>query len=251
MNSAEVKEAVLNTIKSRKTVRSYTNTTIDRKQIIELIEAAQRSPSGYNLQPWYFILVDDPEIKHKLRFVCFGQRQVEEASAVVVFVADPDAWKTTYPSVLEQSVAAKFMSAEHAAFYQRNIKILFSRGIFGLLGIVKAVGIPLVRLFRPVPDLIYTRNEALAYVKNQTMLAAATFMIAAKGAGLDTSPMEGFDEYRLKRLLNIPQQMAVPIIIAIGIAEESEADNYSIRLPLTERMFINRFSANVLKKPQA
>ena len=67
-------------------------------------------------------------------------------------------------------------------------------------------------------------------------------MIAAKGAGLDTCPMEGFDEFRIKRLLNIPQHMRVPIIVPIGFSLEIEEEAVrSIRLPIESKISIDRF----------
>ncbi len=65
-------------------------------------------------------------------------------------------------------------------------------------------------------------------------------MIAASAAGLDTCPMEGFDELRLKRLLKIPSYMTVPVIIPVGTAAV-RADKQSIRLPLADKLSFNLF----------
>ena len=76
------------------------------------------------------------------------------------------------------------------------------------------------------------------------MLSAATFMIAAAGAGLGTSPMEGFDEYRLKRLLAIPMNYTVPIIIAVGYSADSSDARLSVRLPLADKLSRDLFGRN-------
>ena len=88
-------------------------------------------------------------------------------------------------------------------------------------------------------------SEAKNYVRSQTMLAAATFMIAAKGAGLDTCPMEGFDEHRIKKLLAIPAHMSVPVIVAVGYPLNPEEQNekpQSYRFPLREKLSVDVFT---------
>ena len=47
-------------------------------------------------------------------------------------------------------------------------------------------------------------------------LYAMTLMIAAKGLGLDTHPMDGFDEACIKKEFNIPENKLVIMLIAVG-----------------------------------
>src|SRR5258708_4680605 len=50
-----------------------------------LEEALVLSPSSFGLQPWKFIVVDDPAVRVELAAASWGQRQVAEASHLVVF----------------------------------------------------------------------------------------------------------------------------------------------------------------------
>ena len=59
---------VTQAILSRKSVRAYTNKTIDESEIIALLEKASRSPSGGNLQPWRIFTLDSQRMKHFLEF---------------------------------------------------------------------------------------------------------------------------------------------------------------------------------------
>ena len=70
------------------------------------------------------------------------------------------------------------------------------------------------------------------------MLAASTFMIAAKSVGIVTCPMEGFDEHRLMKLLEIPDYMTVPIIVTAGYPLETPR---TARLPLEEKLSFDLF----------
>ncbi|NWG06373.1 MAG: nitroreductase family protein [Chloroflexi bacterium] len=51
----------------RRTVRHFSDRPIPREIIEECLLAAGTAPSGANLQPWYFVVVTDPKIKHEIR----------------------------------------------------------------------------------------------------------------------------------------------------------------------------------------
>lgn len=53
-------------LRKRRSVRSYTGKQIDRASIDLLLEALLRSPSSRNYRPWEFIVVDDPQILARL-----------------------------------------------------------------------------------------------------------------------------------------------------------------------------------------
>jgi len=52
---------------SRRTVRHFSNEPVTFEVIQEAIRAAASAPSGANQQPWRFVVVQDPEIKRKIR----------------------------------------------------------------------------------------------------------------------------------------------------------------------------------------
>ena len=223
-------------IRNRYSQRRFSQKEVSDSLLFELLELANRAPSGYNIQPWHFILVRDQEVKSLLSHVALDQKQIIEAYTTVVFVADPDAWRSTYPRVLKNSIAAGTISEKYADFSRRNVSMLFRTGPVGLFGLMKKITIPLRRFKQPTPQLITSKADADAYVRSHTMLAAATFMIAASGAGLSTCPIEGFDEYRLKRLLAVPKHMSVPMIICVGYAIDGDEQIRSYRLPLVTKL---------------
>ena len=54
-------------IKSRHSVRDFSEAAVDRAVIESCLLAAGTAPSGANHQPWHFVCVSDPEIKQKIR----------------------------------------------------------------------------------------------------------------------------------------------------------------------------------------
>lgn len=58
---------LMKTIKKRRSTRKYKNEKVLRDYVLELIEAGIYAPSGSNIQPWQFIIVEKPEIINNIR----------------------------------------------------------------------------------------------------------------------------------------------------------------------------------------
>jgi nitroreductase len=51
----------------RRTVRHFSDKPVPRDIIEECLLAAGTAPNGANLQPWHFVVVNNPTVKHKIR----------------------------------------------------------------------------------------------------------------------------------------------------------------------------------------
>jgi nitroreductase len=80
---------VFKAIKTRRSIRAFTDKRVTDREVKKLIEAARWAPSAGNIQPWEFIIVRDPEVKHGLCEAAMNQTLIEKASVVIVVCADP------------------------------------------------------------------------------------------------------------------------------------------------------------------
>jgi len=71
-------------IKSRRSIKSFESHTMSKDEISKLLEAAILSPTSYNIQNWRFVIVSEQALKEKLCEISYGQRQVAEASLVII-----------------------------------------------------------------------------------------------------------------------------------------------------------------------
>lgn len=84
---------LLNLIQSRKSVRKYSDKHISDADLKKVLEAGRLAPSWMNVQCWKFILVKSQETKDLLSELSLGQTQVKTADAVIVCIADTQAWE--------------------------------------------------------------------------------------------------------------------------------------------------------------
>ena len=183
-------------IKDRRATPHFEDVPIHSADLEKIICAGLEAPSGYNLQPWRFIVVRDREQKQKLSQAAFGQPKIAEASAMVVACGDPQGWRD---GDLEEMLR---ISAEHGITDPAGQQRI--RGnVTGLLSgpPAKAGGLE--------PDLA-------VWVNRQTMIAFTTMMWTAETLGYDTAPMEGFMEDQVKALLKIPERVRVVALLGIG-----------------------------------
>jgi nitroreductase len=74
-------------IRSRRNVREYAERPIERADLERILEAARRTPSSTNWQPWDFVVVTDREQLQELAKVFRGARHVAHSAATIALVA--------------------------------------------------------------------------------------------------------------------------------------------------------------------
>ena len=95
---------LLEEIKTRKSVRSYSDEKISDEVLQEILEAGRLAPSWVNVQPWKFIVIKDEKTKELIFNASGGQKQVMGAQVLIGCVADISAWeKKNFAAVLEKA----------------------------------------------------------------------------------------------------------------------------------------------------
>ena len=66
-DSVKAAEAHLNFMRKRHSVRDFVTTPVPQAVIDAAITAAGSAPSGANHQPWHFVAISSPDVKHQIR----------------------------------------------------------------------------------------------------------------------------------------------------------------------------------------
>lgn len=155
----------------------------------QVLHLATLAPSGFNLQPWRFVVVRSERNRRKLQECAFRQPKVAEAPVVVIVLGYHHPHRSHLDAMLARHQALGGLS-EAAAAEMRGRTTRAMEGTTDL-------------------SLWTTRS---------TMLAAGTLMIAAESLGLATIPIEGFEPEKVKAAFGIPDDHTVCCLIALGFA---------------------------------
>lgn len=87
-DQVDKKTIVLENIFARKSVRSYTDKPISREQLDTLVKAAMAAPSGRDMRPWKFVVIDERLVLDSLSKKLPYAKMLGEATAAVVVCGD-------------------------------------------------------------------------------------------------------------------------------------------------------------------
>jgi nitroreductase len=171
----------------RRATPSFDETPVADADLLQILEAGLNAPSGYNMQPWRFIVVREKARKQRLRDAAYNQAKVEEAPVVIVACGDQDGWRTGDLEEMLRQAREGGMPESFAAVVQER-----------------------------VPGMLSTLPNREAWLTRQVMIAFTHMMLMAESLGYDTAPMEGFEEDKIHDVLRLPLSYHVVALLAIG-----------------------------------
>ena len=156
-----------------------------------LEEALVLSPSSLGLQPWAFLVVDDPAVRAKLMAASYGQPQVADASHLVVF-----------------ATRANLGEADIDAHVRRTAEV---RGI----PVESLAGLRTMAVRSIVQGM--NETERRTWAAHQAYIALGTLVTSAALLGIDATPMEGFEKNRYDEILGLKVRgLTASVIAALG-----------------------------------
>lgn len=176
-----------------------------------ILELGSQAPSGFNMQPWRFVVVRDKENRERLKKAAFNQEKIGEAPVVIIAFAIRDDWKNYIDAIFQEGVRRGFGTQETVEPIKQKASSFLEKG-------------------HPQP----------VWLNRHTMIAVTTMMLVAETYGLDTAPMEGFDPGAVKREFNLPENAEVIALLAIGFVKEPDKP-YAGRLALEEFVYDERY----------
>ena len=198
----------IDAIRNRRSVKHYDPShQFSDAEIKELMSLAVLSPTAFNIQNWRFVVIRDPALRSKIRAAAWDQAQVTDASLLIVLCADLKSW--------EKQPERYWVNAPQ----------------------------PVQDFLLPAIDGYYRDKEQVQ--RDEAMrscgIAAQTLMLAAKAMGYDSCPMDGFDFEQVAKLIQLPEDHAIAMFVAIGKATQ-EAQPRGGQISLDEVVIENSFA---------
>jgi nitroreductase len=198
---------VFEAIETRRAIKKFDSTyKMSSDDVSKLMQHVILAPTSYNQQNWRFVYVTDQDVKEKISVAARGQAQPRDGSLVVVLCGDMTAWKTEPLRYWKN----------HPVEKQETVKASLERKYDG----------------NPQNQ----RDEAV----RSCGMAAQTIMLAARQMGLDSCPMVGFEYDDLAKVINLPDDHLIVMMVVVGKRAE-DASQRGGQLPLDQVAFENSF----------
>lgn len=174
-------DALVEQLKWRYAVKQFDpSRKIQAEQWQALESALVLSPSSFGLQPWRFIVVNDPAVRERLRVASWNQAQVVEASHLVVFTIKKDLNTADVERFVRRIAQVRGVSAESLSHYKQMMLDFVAQAGKGL--------------------------DINAWSAQQLYIAMGVFMTTAAVLGIDTCPMEGIEPAAYDKILGLNSQ---------------------------------------------
>lgn len=195
----EMQDTIIKAFNFRHATKEFDNQKkISESDFNTILETGRLSPSSLGLEPWRFIVVENEELKNKLKPYSWGaQKQLDSATHFVIILA-------------RKNVTA---SSEYVQHIIRGIKKY------------EESTIPAVEdkfnNFQTNFHINDNERTLLDWASKQTYIALANMMTSAALLGIDSCPMEGFDLDQVTEILSEEgvvdtEHFAPSVMVAFG-----------------------------------
>lgn len=166
---------LLDAMQWRYATKKMNGTPVPAEKLERILDAISLAPSGMGIQPFSVLVISDPELKKQMLPVANNQAQMTDSSHVLVFAA----WDT----VTEERAAE---------FLQLNIS-------------TRNVTMESLERYRMVLDHMVAREAEgnFNWAARQAYIAFGVAIAAAASEQVDATPMEGFKNEELDKLLGL------------------------------------------------
>jgi nitroreductase len=158
---------------------------VETWQVLE--QSLVLAPSSFGLQPWKFLVIRNPELRQQLVEYSWGQKQVVEASHLVVFAVKKH---------LDAADVDRYISR------MAQVQQVSTDSLQGFGNVVKGF------LDKPPYPL-----DLDAWSTRQVYIALGQFMTTAAMLGVDTCPIEGFTPAKYDEVLRLTEQGYAAVVV--------------------------------------
>lgn len=227
MISSPEQQAVDAAITSRRSIRAFLPTPVERADIAAILEVASRAPSGTNTQPWKV-------------YVLTGAARDALCARITEAYRDPEQNRR------HQEEYAYYPREWKSPYIDRRRKVGWD--LYALLGLTRDNKEGMAaqhgrnfNFFDAPVGMIFTIDRVM---EQGSWLDYGMFlqgiMIAARARGLDTCPQAAFTQFHslIAQQLSLPDNEMVVCGMALGVADLSRVENSLV----TEREPVERFA---------
>jgi len=183
---------------------------VSEENIEQLKEAVNLTASSYGLQPYKILIIENPEIREKLKSAAWGQSQITDSSALFLFCNYTGMGPDKVDNYLKLRADINNLNVDDSKDYGDMMKSMLSS---------------------------LTPEQISVWTSKQTYIALGTLLAASAELKIDSCPMEGFDKEQFDAILGLKEKgLTASVLAAIGYRDDSDPflAFKKVRKPLNE-----------------
>jgi len=161
---------------------------LEPEKLDNILESIRKAPTSFGLQPFRVWVIEDKEIKKKMRRFSFMQSQVADASHILVFATRTDVFDR-----IDQYIDLAVRASGKSKIALQPIKMAMK----GAMASKNA-------------------QEKRFWATNQVYIALGFALGAASELEVDSCPLEGFSSKKMDQLLDLPEYHTSVVMLALG-----------------------------------
>jgi len=210
LHPTEISQAFEQIVRERRATPAFAPDPVPPEVLEQALLLAAQAPSGFNFQPWRFLVLTEPRQKARLRKAAMNQDKITQAPLVIVAFGLRDGWKENVDEIVLTSGSQRGQDAASRE-KQKHEALAF-----------------------------LNKLSPAVWLNRQVMIAFTHLMLAFESLGWDTAPMEGFDPEAVCKTFELPPDAEVIALLAVGRAREDYTPHPG-RLEVNRIAFRERF----------
>lgn len=218
---------------ARRSIRLFDGESIPDEIMRDCLQDAVLAPSSSNLQPYELYWVRNADTKSELADACFGQPAAATAGELVVVVARRDLWQTNLDKVwnLMTEGGTSPLPEPVDDYYHKITPRVRKTDALGVGNLIRRITFWYRGRNAPTPRSPVNTGDHRVWAHTQSSLTAMTLMLSLTAHGYDSCPIGGLDKLRIRKLLGLPPQAEVTMVIASGTRRPEGLYGRRVRLP--------------------
>ena len=196
---------ILDALEWRYSVKKFDDkASLTEQQILEVKKVFNLSASSYGLQPYKMIVVQNPELKEKLVPASFGQQQISQSAAILVFAVRTDFGMDYIDQFFKDMSTKRQIPLENLEGYKNFMKGSFANK---------------------------SEDEISSWATKQVYLTMGHMLASLAALQIDACPMEGLDPQAYDKILDLDaKQLKTIIAMPIGVRAPDDASATALKV---------------------
>src|SRR5690554_2543198 len=170
---------LINALNWRYATKKMNGKKVADEKVNKIIKAAHLAPTSSGIQPFEIISISNEELRKKIQPIAFGQTQIVDGSHVLVFASWDKYTDERIDAIFDHMNTERGLPLNETNEYKAGLK---------------------AQLFAMPEDQQAAHTSKQAYIGFGTAIAVAALL------KVDATPMEGFNNEELDKLLNLKEK---------------------------------------------